>query len=122
MFANSMAQSAYSAATAELKAPRTAEYEIFARVTRAIKAADSIASRVAALHDNRRLWNVLAADVADNDNALPESTRARIFYLAEFTRQHTAKVLRSEADADVLVDINTAIMKGLRMPAQGIAR
>lgn len=117
MFANSMAQSAYSAATTELSAPRTAEYDAFARITRALKRADDLSARVSALHDNRRLWNVLAADVADSDNALPDSLRARIFYLAEFTRQHTTRVLHSEANADVLVEINTAIMKGLRSPS-----
>ena len=116
MFANTLAQSAYSATATELKAPRTAEYEAFARVTRALKTAERLPARVNALHDNRRLWLVLAVDLADPGNALPEDLRARLISLAEFTRQHTSKVLRNEASADVLIEINTAVMRGLREP------
>lgn len=114
MFAHTLAQSAYSAATTRLSAPQTAEYEAFARITRALRAAGTNSERVAALHDNRRLWNVLAADVVDAGNGLPESLRARILYLCEFTRIHTGRVLREKAAVDVLVDINTAVMRGLR--------
>jgi flagellar protein FlaF len=109
-----MAQGAYAAAATELSSPQTTEYDAFARVTRALKIAESAPARIAALHDNRRLWTVLAAGVADEDNALPEALRARIFALAEFVRLHSSKVLRDEAGIDVLIDINTAIMRGLR--------
>lgn len=69
---------------------------------------------VRALHDNRALWTALAADVAIGTNGLPRSLRAQIFYLAEFTVHHSRRVLAGEAGADVLVDINTAVMRGLR--------
>ena len=65
-------------------------------------------------HDNRRLWTILAADVSLPENPLPAPLRARLFYLAEFTQAHSRKVLLGQARADILVDINTAIMKGLR--------
>ncbi len=55
----------------------------------------------------------MAADVADNLNSLPAPLRAQIFYLAEFTEQHSTKVLNGKADSDVLVEINTAILRGL---------
>ena len=55
-----------------------------------------------------------AADVADRANGLPQDLRARIFYLAEFTDQHSSKVLSGKGKADVLVEINAAIMRGLR--------
>jgi flagellar protein FlaF len=68
---------------------------------------------VRALDDNLRLWTTLAVDVADEGNGLPRELRARLFYLAEFTRAHTRKVLKGEAAAGVLVEINTAVMRGL---------
>ena len=67
-----------------------------------------------AIHDNRRLWTLLAGDVADEGNTLPQGLRAQIFYLAEFTLHHSPKVLDGSASADVLVEINTAVMRGLR--------
>ena len=60
---------------------------------------------------------MLAGDVADAANGLPKELRAQIFYLAEFTNQHSTLVLRGEGDVDVLVEINTAIMRGLRSQA-----
>lgn len=68
----------------------------------------------AALHENRRLWILLATSVADSENELPQSLRAQLFYLAEFTLQHSQKVLDGTASADVLIDINTSVMRGLR--------
>ena len=65
------------------------------------------------------MWTALAADVADKKNALPNTLRAQIFYLAEFTEQHTRQVQRKEADVSALIEINTAILRGLN--AQGAA-
>jgi len=117
--AQTMARMAYAQAAAPMRTDRGTEYDIFARVTRALKAADDrgkpgFRDLAAAIHENRRLWALLAADVADADNRLPQELRARIFYLAEFTHLHSGKVLAREATARVLVEINAAIMKGLR--------
>jgi flagellar biosynthesis activator protein FlaF len=114
-----MARAAYAGPTAATRSPRSIEYDAFARVTHQIKAAlgppgANFASLARALHDNRTLWTVLAADVAEAANGLPEALRAKLFYLAEFTVGHSRKVLAGEADASVLVEINTAVMRGLR--------
>lgn len=119
-----MARTAYAspAAARQVRTQQDTEYDALARVSHRLYAAlkqgkTGFPRLVEALHDNRKLWTVLAMNVADQANALPESLRAQIFYLAEFTQAHTAKVLRKEADAGVLVEINSAVMKGLR--AQG---
>lgn len=120
-----MAKTAYTAPGQPTRTLRGTEYELFARITHRLRAAHALgsgpgfAALARALHDNRRLWTALAADVADKDNSLPPPLRAQIFYLAEFTRLHTRKVLAREADAEVLIDINTAIMKGLRQDGGG---
>lgn len=115
MYASHLAHAAYApAATAPARPAQTTEYQAFARITSALKRARSTPDVVHALHQNRQLWTTLAVDVADPGNALPEDLRARILYLAEFTRMHTGKVLRGKADAESLIDINTAMMRGLR--------
>lgn len=118
------ARKAYELGNSVLRGPRSTEYEAFARVTRALSRATqggtgidhaSIGREtVSALHENRRLWTLLAASVADPENALPNDLRARLFYLYEFTTVHTRKVLRREAATGPLVDVNTAVMAGLR--------
>ena len=117
MNATLQAQTAYGAQTGATRTQRAVEYDTFARVTYRLKsAAETLTSPSAlagAIHDNRRLWTILAADVADAANPLPKELRARIVYLAEFTRQHSGKVLRDGADMAPLIEINTAIMRGL---------
>lgn len=112
------ALSAYGRPDAPVRSTRAVEYDLFARVTRAITAASRNASDrpalIRALHDNGKLWRTLAIDVADPGNALPATLRAQLFYLFEFTTAHSRKVIDKSASADVLVEINTAVMRGLR--------
>ena len=119
MYAHTLAKTAYSNPGQPTRTPRTTEYELFARVTHRLKAAAALdktqfPSFARALHDNRQLWTVLVTDVADAANGLPPQLRAQIIYLYEFTMQHTSKVLAGTATADVLIDINTAVMRGLK--------
>lgn len=119
MNAQSLARNAYSPTTAPIRTSRGTEYEAFARTTHRMKSAvqgpgRKIKAIAQAIHENRQLWTVLATDVADDANMLPQRLRAQILYLSEFTRQHSRKVLAGEASLDVLIDINTAMMRGLR--------
>ncbi|WP_319825048.1 flagellar biosynthesis regulator FlaF [Thalassovita sp.] len=117
MNAQFTAQRAYAQTAGSLRTPRGQEYDAFARVTHQMIAADTtkaMAPLAAALHRNRRLWTLLASDVADPANQLPAALRAQIFYLAEFTSQHSRKVLRGAATAAPLIEVNRAIMRGLR--------
>lgn len=114
-----MAKMAYSARVAPSRTPRATEYELFARITHRLKSAATkgrlhFAELAAALHDNQCLWSTLATDVAEPTNGLPANLRARIFYLAEFTRLHTSRIMAGSGSTDVLIDINAAVMKGLR--------
>lgn len=114
-----LAQSAYKQNAQPIRTDRGTEYDAFAGITRRLKSygqqkGKDFAALAEALHDNRRLWNILATSVADKQNSLPNSLRAQIFYLAEFTEQHTSKVLSGNDEVDVLVDVNLSIMRGLK--------
>ena len=119
MNALNMAKTAYAAAQAPIRTPRSTEYEAFARITHLLKSSATkgrtgFAQLAEAIHMNRSLWTLLAADVSDENNGLPKDLRARLFYLAEFTNQHSQKVLNGEDSVEALIEINTAIMRGLR--------
>lgn len=119
-----MARTAYAQSAAPIRTNQGTEYDAFARITRRIKeAADKgrvgFSALASAIHDNRRLWILLAADVADKNNQLPPQLRAQILYLAKFSLQHSTKVLNGSGKVDVLIDINTAIMRGLRQQSAG---
>lgn len=114
-----MARTAYSPTSAPVLSPQSVEYEALARVTHHLKKNatgrfEDFPALARAIHHNRRVWTTFASAVADYNNALPADLRARILYLAEFTLLHSQKVLAREESPDPLIDINTAIMKGLR--------
>lgn len=112
------AQQAYAPKTSALRTGRSAEHQLFSDVTKQLRTtADRLPSGfpafAEAVHANRAVWTHLATQVADDDNALSDDLRARIFYLAEFTSFHSSKVLKGEADIAPLIEINTAMMRGL---------
>lgn len=118
MDALDMARTAYGSPGTPVRTGRSTEYDLFARITRRLREAQGQSDRpgpelVRALHSNLELWTTLAVDVAGADNGLPRDLRARLFYLAEFTRVHTGRVLSGAALPAVLIDINTAVMRGL---------
>ncbi|PYE84569.1 flagellar biosynthesis regulator FlaF [Pseudoroseicyclus aestuarii] len=118
------ARQAYGASNAVIRSARSAEHQILAEATARLRAAvDSgfFPSIAKAIHDNRRLWTRLVADVADDDNGLPAELRGRLFYLGEFTNSHSRAVLAGKAHAGVLVEINTAVLRGLSGQQAGSA-
>lgn len=118
MNAFEQARQAYAPTQFPLKSTRSIEAQLFAKVTAALRKAVAqrdthFPSLVRALHDNRQMWITLAVDLADDNNELPLELRAQLFSLAQFSHAHTQKVLQGKASADALIEINTAIMRGL---------
>jgi flagellar protein FlaF len=112
------AQAAYGTSVRVTRTPRDSEFEVLARITRRLRSAaepDAAYSELAsAIHDNRSLWSIFANDLLMPGNALPRELRERLLYLARFVDDHSSKVLRNSATVDALVEINTAVMRGLR--------
>lgn len=99
------------------KAPREIEYELFARVTRALQSAaqDDRGIRTAkAIVDNTQLWTELAADLAHEGNELPADLKGSLLSLAMYSIRHGNRVLTGSGNVESLIDINLNIMKGLR--------
>lgn len=113
------ARSGYARPEAPQKTPRALEYDLLARCTQRLAAAwgnrkADYSALMTALLENERVWTALASDVADPGNSLSTKLRAQLFYLYEFTEQHSRAVRDRGATVEVLVDINTAVMRGLR--------
>jgi len=117
------AQHAYSQNQVTISTDRAMEAQLIGRITSRLRAAhlpgrQNFPKLVAAVHENRRMWTTMAAEVADGENALPPQLRAQIFYLAEFTEHHSQKIIRGNADVSALIDVNTAVLRGLN--GQGV--
>lgn len=100
-----------------VRTARDAEYDVISRVTRLLRQSDRSghsAETVMAVHKNNELWTILAADLADPKNMLPDDTKAGLLSLAGFALRQGHAVLGGRGTTDVLIDINMSIMKGLR--------
>ncbi|WP_341367506.1 flagellar biosynthesis regulator FlaF [Yoonia sp. BS5-3] len=112
------ARQAYAPTQAAIRSDRSIEAQLISQITARMRQANASApsnfpALITAVHENRRMWTALAADVADPDNGLPNALRAQIFYLAEFTEHHSRLVQQKKADITALIEINTAILRGL---------
>lgn len=119
MAVSSAAIRGYAENALSTRSDRRSEYDVFAKVTRRLRDAAQTAKSdfpkyAEALHDNQRLWTALSVDVLATGNALPDPIKARILYLAEFTRVHSQKVLSEHAPVLPLLEINVAVMRGLK--------
>ena len=123
-----IARRAYGPVGSPTSTARDAEKHVLVQATAALRSA-SLASQpftklAEAVQRNRMIWTRLAGDVAEGSNGLPADLRARIFYLAQFTDHHSRRVLHGEATAEALIDVNTAVIRGLGIapaPARGAA-
>jgi flagellar protein FlaF len=112
------AHAAYGASIRVSRSPRDIEFDVLARVTKRLRAASGpdapFPELVSAVHDNRALWNLFALDLSLPTNGLPKELRDRLLSLARFIDDHSSKVLKNAGTTDALIDINTAVMRGLR--------
>lgn len=112
------AREGYGRQSLPVRSHRASEYEAIAKISHRLRNAaekrmSDYPAFVKAIHDNRKLWTILATDVAQAENGLPDGLRGRIFWLAEFTDAESRRVLRGEGDVGILIEINAAILQGL---------
>ena len=124
MNATSQAVRGYAQHATATRSDRRAEYDVIARVTQRLRnaAVESKANFPAfaeALHMIQKLWTALVVDIANADNPLPKELKARIAFLCEFTNQHTRKVLRKKASVLPLLEVNMALLRGLKTEGAG---
>jgi flagellar protein FlaF len=125
MTSHAYAHSGYASAVKPTRTGRGMEYALFAKITHRMTAVDEtnrsdFPALAQAVFDNQHLWSLLAADLMHDGNALPVPLRAQLIGIAEFVRKHSLRVLGGKASASPLIEINTAIMRGLRGPAEAM--
>lgn len=119
MLSSLQAKTGYKTTTRETATSKDIELKIFSSVTSQLSNIDpeepgGFTKLAEVLHENVQLWTTIMADVAGDGNQLPLELRAQIFNLGEFIRRHTLRVLEGADTVDAIVDINRAIIAGLR--------
>lgn len=112
-----MSLAAYQRVAQVTESPRQTEYRLLADVCRELveSAKDGSQSlrRREALDWNRRVWMTFLVDCSQPENALPVALRAKIISLGLWVSHYTDEAMWTDLDLAPLVDVNTAIMKGL---------
>lgn len=121
MTASALARNAYHESARTTASPRAVERQLLSRLTAALTIADKNREQdhpgfIRALSKNLEFWTIVAADVASEGNQLPTPLRGQLFYLFEFTRLHTNKLIAGAKDLSVspLIEINQNIIRGLQ--------
>ncbi|MEM7728182.1 MAG: flagellar biosynthesis regulator FlaF [Pseudomonadota bacterium] len=112
------AQSAYGNTGREIGSDKDVEVQVFqtaiARL-RPLMGLDFKLTPTAAetLSENLKLWDTLTLDLIHPENQTADDLKAQLIGLAKFVRAHTIGLYGGNGTVDVLVDINTAVLKGL---------
>ena len=119
MTAAHFAQQAYKNSQRELASEKSIELQVFSQITSRLRAVDmtetgGMSKLAEALTDNVKLWNILFTDLSLDSNKMADDLKAQIMSLAKFTQSHTFEVLAGRAKHDVLIDINQAMINGMR--------
>lgn len=125
MTVSALARNAYHESARSTASPRAVERQLLSRLTTGLAVAEKNRGTdhpgyVHALSKNLEFWTVVAADVVSEQNELPVELRSQLFYLFEFTKAHTRKIISGDEALDVepLIDINQNIIRGLQGPEE----
>ncbi|WBU60438.1 flagellar biosynthesis regulator FlaF [Paracoccus albus] len=115
---NAQVARGYDSLLGQVATPREIEARLFfrlnSRLARARRDPDANSKElVEALHENERLWTLLAVDLASDENSLPAELRASLLSLSGFVINHSAQIRRGDASVDALLDVNLSMMRGL---------
>jgi len=119
MNTSEMAKKGYANTQKQMGSDTELELKIFTDITGRLAGATisepgGLSKLATALHDNARLWNLIFLDLTNPKNRLDAELKKGLIYLAEFTRQHTTKVLQGEGEPAILIEINKNIISGKR--------
>jgi flagellar biosynthesis activator protein FlaF len=122
----SLAFKAYGEVTQRTAGEKDIEIALFQQITnelRNVSDADTVQPTdwAEAIHRNQQLWTMIAIDLLNPGNALPEEMKRSLLYLAEFVRQNSMKILSGSGDIADLIEINQSIMMGLSGASSGQA-
>lgn len=113
-----LAFKAYGEVQQRTAGPKEIELSLFRQITEALENVARVEKPpleawADALYRNQQLWTIIATDLVDKANALPEDTKRNLVSLSQFVRQCSNRVLAGNDGIADLIDINKSIIAGL---------
>lgn len=119
-----MATEGYSQNRSQTKTAKSIEYDAVSKITFLMQSSLTppgipFSRLCEVIGKNRKLWRIFSLEALNPQNPLARETKERILSLASFVDSYSSRVLRREADPTALVEINIAIMRGLKGEGDG---
>ena len=113
-----LAYKAYGEISQRTAGDREVEYALFLQITEALESVKnpetrSLSDWADALSRNQQLWTIIATDLLQPGNALPDDLKRSLLFLSEYVRQTSLKVLEGEESIPDLIEVNNTVMVGL---------
>lgn len=113
-----LAFKAYGEVTRRTAGEKEIEYALFLQITDALEnvldpETRSLSEWADALNRNQQLWTIIATDLLLPGNSLPDELKRSLFFLSEFVRQTSLRVLSGEEGIPDLIEVNKTVMAGL---------
>ena len=119
-----LAFKAYGEVTRRTAGEKEIEYALFLQITEALEnvldpETRSLSEWADALNRNQQLWIIIATDLLLPGNALPDELKRSLFFLSDFVRQTSLKVLSGDDGIPDLIEVNKTVMAGLVRETSG---
>lgn len=119
-----LAFKAYGEVTRRTAGEKEIEYALFLQITEALEnvldpETRSLSEWADALNRNQQLWTIIATDLLLPGNALPDELKRSLFFLSDFVRQTSLKVLSGDDGIPDLIEVNKTVMAGLVRETSG---
>ncbi len=113
-----LAYKAYGEISQRTAGDREVEYALFLQITEALESVKnpetrSLSDWADALSRNQQLWTIIATDLLQPGNSLPDDLKRSLLFLSEYVRQTSLKVLEGEESIPDLIEVNNTVMAGL---------
>ncbi|WP_291043412.1 flagellar biosynthesis regulator FlaF [Hyphomonas sp.] len=113
-----LAYKAYGEISQRTAGDREVEYALFLQITEALESVKnpetrSLSDWADALSRNQQLWTIIATDLLQPGNSLPDDLKRSLLFLSEYVRQTSLKVLEGEESIPDLIEVNKTVMAGL---------
>ena len=113
-----LAFKAYGDVARRTASEREIEFALFQQITEALESVKnpqtrSLSDWADALSRNQQLWTIIATDLLQPGNALPDDLKRSLLFLSDYVRQTSLKVLEGEESIPDLIEVNKTVMAGL---------
>lgn len=113
-----LAYKAYGDVAHRTAGDKEIEFALFRQITEALESVvdprtRSLSDWADAISRNQQLWTIIATDLLNPGNLLPDDLKRSLLFLSEFVRRSSLDILAGKESIPDLIEVNRTVMAGL---------